>query len=205
MIPQRRVGIDLNEKTAVLSDGTRYDLSEVSRLHTEYGVRRQGFHSKHANDDRLKRKFSTESREVVRVKQFLNRVSKAIVEEAKKTKQAIVFERLRGVRYASKAGNGASKASRRRIALWPFRELQHQIKYKAGWDGVPVEYVSPARTTKTCHSCNFVNSALKITDRVWRCPSCGAILDRDLNAAINIERRAKIPCLAEVRPGAQGT
>ncbi len=30
-----RVGIDLNEKSAVLSDGTRFNLSEVSRLHTE--------------------------------------------------------------------------------------------------------------------------------------------------------------------------
>jgi transposase len=31
------------------------------------------------------------------------------------------------------------------------------------------------------------------------------MLDRDLNAAINIERRGKIGCLGEVRPGARGT
>ena len=30
------------------------------------------------------------------------------------------------------------------------------------------------------------------------------MLDRDLNAAINIERRGKIRCLGEVRPGARG-
>jgi len=39
--PLRKVGIDLNEKSAVHSDGRRYDLSEVARLHTEYGVRRE--------------------------------------------------------------------------------------------------------------------------------------------------------------------
>jgi hypothetical protein len=32
--PSRRLGYDLNEKSVVASDGTRYDLSEVARLHT---------------------------------------------------------------------------------------------------------------------------------------------------------------------------
>jgi len=42
--PERRVGYDLNEKSIVGSDGTNIDLSEVARLHTEYGVRRSGFY-----------------------------------------------------------------------------------------------------------------------------------------------------------------
>lgn len=41
--PIGRVGIDLKEKSVVLSDGTTYDLSKVARLHTEYGARRGGF------------------------------------------------------------------------------------------------------------------------------------------------------------------
>jgi putative transposase-like DNA-binding protein len=49
-----------------------------------------------------------------------------------------------------------------------------------------------------------INKKLKITEKSWLCP-CGAKLDRDLNAAINIERRGKLRCLGEVRPGARGT
>lgn len=41
-------------------------------------------------------------------------------------------------------------------------------------------------SSKTCHYCGSVNSELSIEDRVWICPSCGEIIDRDLNAAINI-------------------
>lgn len=41
-------------------------------------------------------------------------------------------------------------------------------------------------SSKTCHNCGSVNSELSIEDRVWTCPSCGEIIDRDLNAAINI-------------------
>jgi transposase len=70
--------------------------------------------------------------------------------------------------------------------------------------GVQVEFVSAAWTSKACNQCQYVNRKLKLTEREWLCPSCGAILDRDLNAAINIERHGKIPCLGEVRPGAQG-
>lgn len=201
--PLSKVGYDLNEKSIVASDGTRYDLSEVARLHTEYGVRRRDFYRRHPHDERLKLKFSMESREKNRVKQFLNRVSKAIVDKARQNKKAIILERLKGIRYASRRGNGKTRASRRRIALWPFRELQHQIEYKAGWDGVQVEYVSGAWTSKTCNNCGFINRKLKLTEREWLCP-CGATNDRDLNAARNIVARSKMACLVEVRPGARG-
>jgi hypothetical protein len=114
------------------------------------------------------------------------------------------LRRLKGIRFAHQKGNGEGKARRRRIAMWPFRQLQSYIDYKARWAGVPVEYVSPSYTSKKCHVCGAINRNLKLTERSWLCP-CGAKLDRDLNAAINIERRGKIRCLGEVRPGARDT
>ena len=203
--PTSRVGMDLNEKSAVCSDGTRYDLSEVARLHTEYGVRRSEFYKDHSDDQRVKKNYALGTREKERVKQFLHRAAKEIVHSAKSKGQAIVLEKLKGIRYAHKKGNWEGRGKRRRIAQWPFRVLQAFILYKAAWQGVQVEFVSAAWTSQTCNKCHHVNRSLKLTEREWLCPNCGAILDRDLNAAINIERRGKIPCLGEVRPGAQGT
>jgi putative transposase len=203
--PATKVGYDLNEKSIVGSDGTGINLSEVARLHTEYGVRRRDFYSAHSDDRRLKEKFAGNQREKERVKQLLHSASKLVVMKAKEKKQAIVLERLKGIRYVHQKGNGEGPGRRRSIALWPFRQLQGYIEYKAKWEGVPVEYVNPSRTSQICHLCGFVNRGLEPTEREWLCPSCGATLDRDLNAAINIERRGKIPCLGEVRPGAQGT
>ena len=204
IIPQSKVGVDLNEKSVVLSDGTRHDLSEVARLHTEYGVRRRDFYERHPKDRRLKKKFAGSRREKERVRQVLHRTAKVIVESAKSKGQAIVLEKLKGIRYAHKKGNWEAKGKRRRISQWPFRVLQAFIVYKAKWEGVQVEFVSAAWTSQTCNKCGYVNRKLKLNEREWLCP-CGAILDRDLNAAINIERRGKIPCLGVVRPGAQGT
>ncbi len=203
--PLSKVGYDINEKSLVVSDGTRYDLSEVARLHTEYGVRRRDFYHKHPHDERLKRKFSSESREKERVKQLLNHVSKTVVENAKVNRQAIVLERLKGIRYAHQRGDGEGRSQRRRIAQWPFRQLQQQITYKAAWAGVPVESVPATNTSRICSNCGYFNGKLKMTEREWLCPSCGVTLDRDLNAAINIARRGKIPCLCVARTGARGT
>jgi IS605 OrfB family transposase len=205
MEPSRKVGYDLNEKSIVGSDGTTYDLSEVARLHTLYGVRPSKFYERNARDRRLKRKLASSRREKERVKQALHRVSTLIVEKSRTNKQAIILERLKGIRYAHGRGNGEGPSRRRRISLWPFRQLQSYIEYKARWAGVPVEYVSPAYTSMTCNVCGFINHKLKVTDRSWLCPRCGAKLDRDPNAAINIERRGKIRCLGEAHPGARGT
>jgi len=203
--PTRKVGYDLNEKSIVGSDDTVHDLSEVARLHTLYGIRRSKFYEKHPHDRRLKEKFASSRREKERVSQELHRISALIVEKARANNEAIVLERLKGIRYAHRRGNGERTARRRRIALWPFRMLQSYIDYKARWAGVPVEYVSAAYTSKTCHACEYINHKLKVTERSWLCPNCGAKLDRDLNAAINIERRGKIRCLGEVHSGARGT
>jgi len=37
-----------------------------------------------------------------------------------------------------------------------------------------------------CSACRLVNSDLTLADRAWTCP-CGVALDRDLNAARNID------------------
>ena len=43
-------------------------------------------------------------------------------------------------------------------------------------------------SSKTC-TCGYVNKELKLSDRKWVCPHCGAIHDRDLLAAQNILRQ----------------
>ena len=41
-------------------------------------------------------------------------------------------------------------------------------------------------SSKLCHCCGFKYKGLKLDERFWTCPNCGAYLDRDENAAINI-------------------
>ena len=41
-------------------------------------------------------------------------------------------------------------------------------------------------SSKTCSQCGCIKKDLKLSDRVYKCPHCGAVIDRDLNAAINL-------------------
>ena len=41
-------------------------------------------------------------------------------------------------------------------------------------------------SSKTCFECGVKNDLLKLSDREWVCPHCGAIIDRDYNAALNL-------------------
>lgn len=61
------------------------------------------------------------------------------------------------------------------------------LTYKANWNEkqvVKVDRYYPS--SKTCNNCGYINQGLNRNDRVWTCPHCGSILDRDFNAAKNI-------------------
>ena len=41
-------------------------------------------------------------------------------------------------------------------------------------------------SSKTCSKCGRVKAKLSLAERVYRCDGCGLVMDRDLNAAVNI-------------------
>ena len=62
-----------------------------------------------------------------------------------------------------------------------FGMFRQMISYKGH-----LEKVSPRNTSKTCHTCGFVNPKVKVGINYWKCPVCGENHDRDINAALNI-------------------
>ena len=45
-------------------------------------------------------------------------------------------------------------------------------------------------STKTCSGCGHVKKRMPLKYRTYICLKCGLVIDRDLNAAINLEREA---------------
>lgn len=70
-----------------------------------------------------------------------------------------------------------------------FYEFRRQMQYKCEWNGI--ELVLADRfypSSKICSSCGNIKRDLKLSDRIYRCDACGAVIDRDYNAAINLSR-----------------
>lgn len=66
-----------------------------------------------------------------------------------------------------------------------FGLFRQMLEYKAESAGIQIVAVNPFNTTQICSGCgNIVPKSLSV--RVHNCPSCGLILDRDINAARNI-------------------
>ena len=58
-------------------------------------------------------------------------------------------------------------------------------------------------TSQVCSACGVKDGPKPLHIRVWQCRACGAVLDRDINAAVNIAKAAGLvvsACRAQVRP-----
>ena len=68
-----------------------------------------------------------------------------------------------------------------------FGEFRRQLEYKTTRSGARLHVVDRwYRSSKTCSGCGSVKAKLSLSERTYRCDSCGLTMDRDLNAAINI-------------------
>ena len=68
-----------------------------------------------------------------------------------------------------------------------FGEIRRQLEYKSAYYGahlVLVDRFYPS--SKTCSSCGYIKPELSLSERTYVCKDCGMVLDRDLNAAINV-------------------
>lgn len=71
-----------------------------------------------------------------------------------------------------------------------FHELRSIMEYQLRKYGKKLTLVDPAYTSMTCARCGYVKNDLTLSDRVFVCPKCGWVADRDYNASLNLLRNA---------------
>ena len=178
------VGIDLGIKDLLItSDGEKYDNIRTTKSYEDKLAKEQRrlSHkvkgSKNWNKQRIKVARIHEKIRNTRIDN-LHKISHKLVIE----NQVIVSENL-AVSNMVKNHNLAKA-----IFDCGWYELTRQISYKSDWNNR--QYVKIGRFTKSsqpCHVCGYVNTDTKdLSVREWTCPQCGAVHDRDINAAINI-------------------
>lgn len=74
-----------------------------------------------------------------------------------------------------------------------FGKLREMLSYKLYYRGKRLLQVDKwYPSSQLCHECGYRNMEVKdLKIREWKCPSCGAEHDRDINAAINIREEGK--------------
>jgi putative transposase len=85
------------------------------------------------------------------------------------------------------AGMVKNRHLARAVADASFGEIRRQLQYKTEWQGGRL--VVAGRwfpSSKTCSGCRAVKPKLPLGVRTYRCESCGLVIDRDKNAALNL-------------------
>ena len=78
------------------------------------------------------------------------------------------------------------------VAEQCFYEFYRQIEYKSSWNNI--KFIIADRfyaSSKICSCCGALNKDLKLSDRIYKCDNCNAVIDRDKNASINLYNYGK--------------
>ncbi len=177
------VGIDLGIKDFVItSDGETFDnlkikrnkQKKLSKLHRELSRKKKGSNNRNKAKIKLAKQYEKLNN---KKENYLHHVSNSLLNE----NQVVVMEDL-NVKGMMK--NHCLAKSIQELSLYRFKSI---LKYKAKWydrDIVEIDRFFPS--SKKCNNCGNKKSDLKLSDRTYKCVSCGYENDRDLNAAMNI-------------------
>lgn len=182
----KAVGIDLGIKTfAVLSDGEeiqnpKHLKAALKRLKKQQ--RRVSKKVKGSNNRKKAVKKLAILHENVSNKRndFLHKVTAKLVSEH----DTLCLETLKACNMIK---NHKLAQALSDISIGRFNEI---LEYKAKWNGVNILRIGQFEPSSKMCTCGAINKELKLSDRVWKCKSCGETHKRDLLAANNIKRFA---------------
>ncbi|MDE0394067.1 MAG: transposase [Gammaproteobacteria bacterium] len=179
------IGIDVGISNRVaLSDGTRLPGVRLDRRELKRRQRRLSTARKGSNNRRKRR------RELAREWQRVTDRERGLAHEL--TARIV---REHGAIIAIEELNIPGMVRNRRLSRWIMEQqwgrLARQLAYKAESAGGRLVRVSAQNTSQTCSGCGRRPEArLTLAMRTFRCADCGLVLDRDMNAAINVCERA---------------
>ena len=184
------VGVDLGIKTlATLSDGTVIENPRcLAASERRLKQAQQALSRKTRGSNRRAKARAKVARLHARVaNQRLDAMHKATTMIAR-THSTVCIEDL----------NVAGMVKNRRLAKAimdaSFGEFRRQLEYKTARTGAALHVVDRwYPSSKTCSKCGRAKAKLPLAERVYKCDGCGLTMDRDLNAAINIEVAGSAP------------
>lgn len=184
--PREVIGVDLGVHEHVASSGTRYRVPRTYRAsqrklrRVQQSLSRKQLGSK--NRQKARMSVSKVHARITCIRQdWLHKTSAEIVHD----NRVVVLEDLNVVGML-KFSSGLSKS----VLDAGFGEFRRQVVYKVdqsfGRGYVIADRYYPS--SKLCSQCKTKTKSLLLGAREWVCESCGALLDRDLNASVNLEK-----------------
>lgn len=192
------VGVDLGVKTfATLSDGTVFDNPRLlKRAHRKLRKAQKTLSRRNEGSNRWRKAKLRLQRVHAHVTNQRSDMLNKLTNRLTRTYSDISIEDL------NVAGMVKNHRLARAVSDCGFAELRRQLVYKAARTGARIHVVDRwYPSSKTCSNCGTVKAKLSLSERTYRCDACGTVIDRDLNAAININVAGSAPETLNARGG----
>ncbi len=181
------LGIDLGiVNIATTSEGQTFSGADIDR-NRKRRARGRRTHQKRGSRKSKRRLKKLAGKQARYQKAVNHKISKDIVARATALQVGISLEDLTGIR--QRLEQKVNRSQRLRLGNWGFAQLGTFIGYKAALAGIPVVYIDPRDTSRTCSQCGHCEKANRPNQAVFQCVQCGFSLHADHNAAINIAAR----------------
>jgi putative transposase len=179
------VGIDLGIKAlATLSTGASIEGIKAYKKHSNKLARLQRQVSRKSSGSANRKKPSFKSRKLHRkIANLRKDTLHKLTSQLCKNHAVNVIEDL------NVSGMMANHKLAKSIADMGFYEFRRQMEYKSQLYGsqlIIVDRFYPS--SKTCSNCGIIKDSLLLSERVFCCDHCNLKIDRDLNAAKNLEK-----------------
>jgi putative transposase len=182
--PVAVAGVDLGIKTlATCSDGVTFRHSKALQESLQKLRRLSRLVSRKKKGGANRRKAVAKLGKLhKRISDIRNDTLHKVTTHLAKTKSVVVIEDL------NVSGMLKNRCLARAISDVGFGEFRRQMEYKGSWYGCKVIVADRFfPSSKMCCKCGEVKIDLSLSERIFVC-ECGNVIDRDLNAAINLER-----------------
>ena len=74
-----------------------------------------------------------------------------------------------------------------KLQISSFRKFIDKLKYITYKENIIlIEANKYYPSSKKCNKCGLIKKELKLSERIYKCNKCGLVIDRDINAAINL-------------------
>ena len=185
------LGVDLGRTDiAYTSDGENWNGQQLGKIRNKYAYLRKVLQKKASLGTRSSRRRCRQllkrlsGKEKRFQKHSNHEISRQLVNNAVASSQAISLEDLTGIRERTNQ-QPRNKQERRKSNNWAFYQLRQFLAYKCLLAGVPLIFVNPAYTSKSCHKCLHIGNR---NGKTFRCvnPGCNWKGDPDYNGAKNI-------------------
>ncbi len=180
------IGIDVGLKTfAVLSDGTKINKpnfrknqeKHIAKWQRIVARRKKGSRRRQIAKEKMNREYEVANNQT---NDYLHKITDKLVNSGY---TSFAVEKLQIQNMAKRHGLAKS------INYASWNRFFQLLSYKAESAGMKVTEVDPRNTSKMCSNCGNIQT-MPLSKRIYICEGCGMQEDRDINASMNILKRA---------------